>query len=49
MCLHPEGTPEDIHRVFSVDDYSSGTFGRWWDEQTDAKAAVDAVWPEETS
>ena len=23
------------------------TFGKWWDSQTDAAAAVDAVWPRE--
>ena len=28
-----------------TDDDAIEAFYRWWDEQFDAKAAVDAVWP----
>lgn len=43
MGLHPEsrGRDEPYGLPFGDD---GEAFGDWWDAQTDAKAAVDAVW-----
>lgn len=47
MGLHPatphaEPTPGD---GFPASDEAVEAFAYWWDTQTDAQAAVDAVWP----
>jgi hypothetical protein len=48
MGLHPEsfgGDPYDqITFSLSVSYKEIKAFRRWWDEQTDPQAAVDAVW-----
>jgi len=46
--LHPKSTEQ----AYSKEDFPLASdeeiqaFVHWWDEQTDAHAAVDAVWPE---
>lgn len=49
MGLHPDAvTTSPIGKnTFPVGpgDNAIATFGEWWDEQTDARAATDAVWP----
>lgn len=43
MGLHPEARGRDEPYGLPFGD-AGEALGDWWDEQTDAKAAVDAVW-----
>ena len=48
MGLHPRATNEEpcFKNHFPCrSDHAIQEFGFWWDAQTDAKAATDAVWP----
>ena len=50
MGLHPKATnhmPTSWEHFFGWECESRAirAFARWWDEQTDRRAAVDAVWP----
>ena len=51
MGLHPQATTDvpGNERTFCVPGITMDAvldFGQWWDKQTDAKAAVTAVWGE---
>ena len=49
--LHPDsfseapGTVLNAARVFRKHEEAFHSFIKWWDAQTDARAAMDAVWP----
>lgn len=47
MGLHPKaeaGVPQCVSEFPLAESFAIRAFYAWWDEQTDAQAAIDAVW-----